>query len=203
MTAIIRMPDGRKVNLDTNEGASAFFAYNTRFVSYFTDQAKEIMASDITGHGSRESTSRVSDLLELFNMLGAMAHSLRPDQLAKLDQDEFQCLVDFVNMRFTAVSGTTMWRSSGILSKPDQMLLFTILWWLKHSIFFKLMLASDGFVVIADLIARDQQGKPSMPDPEVTKTVLLIINACVICMHDILKTEETSITLPGMLMDLE
>lgn len=209
MSAIMRMPDGRRVNLGTNEGASAFFAYNPRFVSSLTDQAKEVIASesDITGRSPRRNPpiqgAVVSDLVVLFNMLGVMAESLTPDQLATLDQDQFQCLVDFIKMHFTAVSGTTMWRSSGILSDSDQELLDTIVPWLKHPMFVKLMLTSNAFAAIAVLVARDQQGKPTMPDPKVTEVIVAITNNCVLCMEGISKMAETSLTLPNMLMDLE
>jgi hypothetical protein len=201
MSAMMMMPNGQNVNLCTNEGASAFFHYSPRFVSTWTDQAKEIIASDIIGHASRRSSRGFSNLVVLYQMLGIMAESLTPEQISTLAQDQFQCLVDFIKMRFTTVSGTTMWRSSGILTKSDQELLDTVVPWLRHPMFVKLMLNSDGLTVIASLVARDEQGKPTMPDPEVTETILMITNNCFLTMEGM--SESAQASKKDMLMDLE
>ena len=179
---MILLPDGRNVNICTNEGASAFFGYNPQFVTTWTEQASEILASN--AGRSRGRRPGFSNLVVLYQMLGVMAESLRPEQLGTLHRDQFQRFVDFLKMRFTEVSSTSAWRASGKLSQADQELLDAVVPWLKHPKFVELMLGSrGGFTTIATLVARDDQGKPAMPDAEVTETILMITNNAVLTLN--------------------
>ena len=187
MSAMVMLPDGQNVNLCTNEGASAFLSASPQFVSSWTEQASEILQ-----HTSRNIKSKNNQLVVLYKLLGVMAESLTSEQLATLDQDQFQCLVDSIKSRFSEVSSSPSWRSTGTLAKPDQELLDTIVPWLKHSKFVQLMISSDGFEVIADLVARDENNKPTMPIPEVTETILMITNNAILTLKGMSSTEAFS-----------
>ena len=74
------LPNGQNVNLCTNQGASAFFSFNPRFVSTWTEQASEILNSSIATVKGK--TSSKSQLIVLYQLLGVMAESLTAEQLA-------------------------------------------------------------------------------------------------------------------------
>lgn len=134
-------------------------------------------------------------------MLGAMAESLTTEQVVTLPTNEFECLVDFVKTRFGQVSFTLQWRSTGALSKPDQALLDSIVPWLKHAPFVRLMLSSGGFQVLGELVARDENNKPTMPSQEVSETILMMTNNTILTLKGKNSTVDFSNT--RALMDLE
>lgn len=178
MSITVPLSDGEKVNLCTNEGASAFFAANPKFLSVWTEQASQLVKNTDANRKGKSNSS--NQLIVLYQLLGVMAESLSTSQLATLQVDEVQCLVDFVLTRFGEVSYAPTWRSTGTLCKPDQELLDSIVPWLKHAKFVQLMLSSGGFDTIAELVARDENNKPTMPIPEVTETILMITNNAIL-----------------------
>lgn len=197
MAAMIKLKSGQNVNLCTNEGASAFFAAVPRFVSLWTERATRILQSAPLKKG----TVSNNKLIDNYHMLGAMAESLTTDQLTSLPTNEFECLVGFVTSRFGEISCTLLWRSTGALSKPDQALLDSIVPWLKHAPFVRLMLSSGGFQVLGELVARDENNKPTMPSQEVSETILMITNNAILTLKGKNSTVDFSNT--RALMDLE
>ena len=70
--------------------------------------------------------------------------------------------------------------SSGDLDKVDMELFDTLIPWLKHPKFVKIMLEESGLCVIAQLVARDEQGKPAFPSKDVTERLLGMTNNTVL-----------------------
>jgi len=200
MSVRVTLPNGQNVNLCTNEGASAFFSTNPHFVSTWTKQASDILKS--TNANMKGKTGSHNPLIVLYQLLGVMAESLTAEQLATLPQEEFQCLVDFIKTRFgDGVSSTQQWRSTGTLSKPDQELLDSIVPWVKHDKFVQLMMSSGGIDTIANLVARDENNKPTMPIPEVTETILMITNNTILTLKG--KNSTEAFSNKRALMELE
>jgi hypothetical protein len=155
------LPNGRKLELNSREGADEFVdTFGTDFIS-----------TNLTATDGQE-------LQFAYTLMIAVAQNASPEKIASgIPESELRTLVDHTRDTLGALSTDRNWLRSGTVSILHEVLLRAVITFLKHSSFVKIFLSNEGMEAVAKFYA--SRKKNGTPNNCVAELILkLVNNAC-------------------------
>lgn len=171
------LPDGRNVDLMTTQGADAFIGKGkaTPYLASNVDEAnkirKRLAQSNIS---SQERRALQESLVRIYLLLGYVADNASEAVFAGVGDKQLDSFISHACSIFSDRSTAKTWTKTGVLHKHDQELLESLIPSMKQLAFVERVLESNLLETLARLCAARE--KTEMPCPDVTESILSIVN---------------------------
>jgi phage FluMu protein Com len=157
----VALPNGRKLDLDSKQGADEFVdIFGTAFISM------SLTATDD------------QELKLAYRLMLAVAANAFPEKIASgIPESELHALIEHTRDTLDTLSTGRNWLRSGTVSTRHEQLLSAVVCFSKHPSFVKIFISDEGMEAVAKFYA--SRKKNVKPNNCVAKLIVtLVINAC-------------------------
>jgi hypothetical protein len=163
-----RLPDGRIVDLMTNQGADAFVSAAPAFLQNSIEDTLDPIRARIAGTNPNPGDAQM--LIQTYSILVAMADNTSPRVFAKMiASDHMNLWVKHVAKVLQELTADPRWILTGVLARHDQKMLDCLTPTSKHYGMVQCMLATKFLHILANFI--QARLAPQMPCAEVAEVM--------------------------------
>ena len=182
MSFKVHLPDGRNVNLMTQEGADIFIGFTSEFKGFSSniEDANRLRQKNRLSHQDKER------LRTHYAMVEALARYASPDVFKQIAKSELESWLDHAITVIQKLTNDNRWARTGILEDHDAFVLNACISLLSHYNPVLLAFEKRFFTVLAAFIEAVQTSPSTvaLPSQDIAETVCLICSNARLTLFD-------------------
>jgi len=184
-TCNVTLPDGRKIDICTNEGADIFLQVpeNGQDFQFFTSN---IGTASMIRSRKRLNANDKSKLTMIYFMVDSLSQYSTPGLFrSNVPQGEIEFWIDHVIIELKKLSTNQGWINTGKLEEHDAFILNQCISMFMHPVPVALAFEKNFFQVLSDFVVMRKITPSSLPCTDIAETIeILVSNTVMTCLYN-------------------